>query len=360
MEEVDGIRVVRLKTFIAPNAGRVLRILDFLSFMVSAFLAGLAEKRPDVVAATTPQFFAGVAGCALAMIRRLPFVLEVSDLWPDSIVAVGAMKRNAGLRLLEKVELFLYRRAERIVALTGAFKRNLIGRGIDPDKIGVVINGVDLRRYQPRPRDEAFAAKCGIADGDFVVGYIGTHGMAHALESVRDAAELVEREDIRFLFVGAGAERERLAAEAARRGLGNVTFVPAQPKEAMPAVSSVCDIALVHLKDTPLFRTVIPIEDFRSYGDGEAGAARCPDGEASRIVKHENNGLYVPAQRPQELAAAVLFLKESPQFVRQLAERSLGAAPRYSRERQAREMLSVLRAASGAVSEDRTGVAAGV
>src|SRR5579862_5639381 len=129
-EEMGGIRVVRVKTFIAPNVGRVLRIVDYLSFMISSFWAGLTLPRPDVVVTTSPQFFAAVGGSALTAVRRLPFVLEISDLWPDSIVAVGAMKRNFMLRWLEKLELLLYRRAARIVVLTPAFRENLVRRGV--------------------------------------------------------------------------------------------------------------------------------------------------------------------------------------------------------------------------------------
>jgi glycosyltransferase involved in cell wall biosynthesis len=345
VEQLDGIRVVRVKTFIAPNAGTLLRIVDFLSFMVTAFLVGLLERRPDVLAATSPQFFAAVAGCALAIVRRCPFVLELSDLWPDSIVAVGAMKRNIALRGLEKVEMFLYRRAARIVALTASFKRNLVRRGVPEHKIQVVINGVDLSRYSPRPRDLEFARAWSLPASDFVVGYIGTHGMAHALTNVLDAADLLRDRAVRFLFVGAGAEREKLIAEAERRKLPNVTFVPAQPKETMPAVWSVCDVALVHLKDTPLFETVIPSKIFEAMGMGKPVLLASPDGEASRIVKWENNGLYVPAERPEELATAVLFLQANPAFVQQLSTRSLAAAPQYSRERQARDMLSVFESA---------------
>jgi colanic acid biosynthesis glycosyl transferase WcaI len=339
VEQLDGIRVVRVRTFIAPNAGTLLRIVDFLSFMVTAFLAGLREPRPDLLAATSPQFFAAVAGCALAIVRRCPFVLELSDLWPASIVAVGAMQQNIGLRWLEKVEMFLYRRAARIVALTNSFKRNLVRRGVPEHKIDVVINGVDLSRYSPRPRDLEFARVWGLPASDFVVGYIGTHGMAHALTNVLDAADLLRDRGIRFLFVGAGAERATLIAEAERRQLSNVTFVPAQPKEMMPAVWSVCDVALVHLKNTPLFETVIPSKIFEAMGMGKPLLLASPEGEASRIVKWENNGLYVPAQRPEDLAAAVLFLQSNPAFVQQLSARSLAAAPRYSRERQARDML---------------------
>lgn len=339
VEHIDGIRVVRVKTFIAPNTGTVLRIIDFLSFMASAFVAGLFERRPDVLAATSPQFFAGVAGCALAMVRRCPFVLELADLWPDSIVAVGAMKRSLALRWLEKVEMFLYRRASGIVALTASFKRNLVRRGVDERKIQVVMNGVDLSRYSPRLRDAAFARRWNLPADDFVVGYIGTHGMAHALTNVLDAAELLRDLGIRFLFVGAGADREKLMADAARRGLINVTFVPAQPKEMMPAVWSVCDVALVHLKNAPLFETVIPSKIFEAMGMGKPILLAAPEGEATRIIVRERNGVCVAPQDPEKLAAAALSLKNSPSSVEELSRRSLAAAPQYSRERQARDVL---------------------
>ena len=146
VEEMDGIRVVRVKTYIAANSGAVRRTLDFLSFMVTAFAAALFEKRPDVVVSTSPQFFAAVAGWMIGAVRRVPFVFELGDLWPASIVAVGAMRPSLPVRLIEKLELFLYRRSACVVALTSAFRDNLIARGISPGKIEVVINGVDLWR----------------------------------------------------------------------------------------------------------------------------------------------------------------------------------------------------------------------
>src|SRR3990167_6510690 len=159
VETLDGIRVVRVKTFIAANrGGAFLRALDFLSYMAAAAVAALAEPRPDVVVATSPQFFAAVAGWLVGLLRGAPFVFELGDIWPASIVGVGAMKRNPLLTLMERLELFLYRRAARVVALTRAFKANLTGRGVDPGKIAVVLNGVDLGRYAPRPRDAALAS----------------------------------------------------------------------------------------------------------------------------------------------------------------------------------------------------------
>lgn len=338
----DGIRVVRVKTYISANEGFLKRTLDFVSFMVTAYGAGLVQKRPDVVAATSPQFFAAVGGWALAATRRLPFVFELGDLWPRSILAVGAMRQSPAIRALEKLELFLYRRAEAVAALTRAFKQDLAGRGIDPAKIAVVINGVDLPRYAPRPRDAEVEALWGLK-GKVVFGYVGTHGMAHNLINVLDAAERLRADDrIRFLLVGAGAERQMLKDEAARRGLTNVVFGEPQPKERMPAVWSVCDAALVHLKDDPTFAEVIPSKIFEAMAMGLPILLASPPGEASAILEADKAGLWVAAGRPDDLAGAARKLADDAALRRSLAEASLAAAPRHSREHQARRMLDVL------------------
>jgi colanic acid biosynthesis glycosyl transferase WcaI len=223
-EVIDGIEVVRVKTFITANSGFLLRTLDFVSFMASAFFFGLFQKRPDIVVATSPQFFTAVGGWALAAMRRRPFIFELGDLWPRSIVAVGAMQGGALINLLEQLELFLYRRAAAVVALTQAFKVDLTGRGIDPAKIVVIRNGVDLARYAPRPRDKVLAATAGLA-GKFIIGYVGTHGLAHDLGNLLAAAELLREETrLAFLLVGAGAERHALIASARERRLDNVVF----------------------------------------------------------------------------------------------------------------------------------------
>ena len=343
VEVRDGIRVVRVKTYIAANEGFARRILDFVSFMGSAVLFGLAERKPDLVVATSPQFFAAVGGWMLGGLRRVPFVFELGDLWPRSITAVGAMKDSLAIRLLERLELFLYRRAAAVVALTHAFKADLTRRGIDPAKIAVVINGVDLPRYAPRPRDAELAAAWGLEGATTVVGYVGTHGMAHGLVNVLDAAErLRDRPDIRFLLVGAGAERQMLVDEAARRGLPNVVFGPPQPKERMPAVWSLCDVALVHLKESPAFAEVIPSKIFEAMGMGLPVLLVAPPGEASRLVEADQAGLCVPAGDPDALAAATRALADDPATRARLAQASLAAAPRHSRQRQAELFLQVL------------------
>jgi colanic acid biosynthesis glycosyl transferase WcaI len=341
-ETLDGIEIIRVKTFITANQGVVLRTLDFLSFMVSAFVAGLFLRRPDVVVATSPQFFTAIGGWAIAALRRLPFVFELGDLWPRSIVAVGALRAGRIVDLLERIELFLYRRATTVVALTYAFKHDLVARGIPVGKIVVIRNGVDLARYRPRARDLERAKSLGVA-GKFVVGYIGTHGLAHDLGNVLAAAERLSAERaVAFLFVGAGADRERLIAEAQRRALANVVFVPMQPKDAMASIWSICDIALVHLKNAPAFSEVIPSKIFEAMAMGLPILLVSPDGEASQILAEDGAGLWAPAGDPTALAEAIRRLFEDTTLRDTLAQRSLAAAQNHTRERQAALFIAVL------------------
>jgi colanic acid biosynthesis glycosyl transferase WcaI len=352
---LDGIRVVRTKTFIAPNTGTLLRIIDFISYMLSAVVVGALEKKPDLVVATSPQFFAAVAGWLLSLIHRVRFVMEVSDLWPDSIMAVGAMKRSLALRYLERLELLLYGRAKRIIALTASFKRNLVSRGVRPEKIDVVINGVDLRRYEPRDRDHSFGKTLGISPDHFVIGYIGTLGMAHGLDNVLEAAGRVHNDRVRFLLVGPGAERKELISKARERGLRNVIFVEPQSKERIPFVWSLCDVALVHLRNAKLFETVIPSKIFEAMGMGLPILLAAPTGEATDIIEREGCGIVTAAENPEQLAAAVCWLAEHPTELQGFAGRSRRAAASYTRERQARgSLLSLQRALEEKAGEDST------
>lgn len=342
VETVDGIRVVRVKTYITANEGFLKRTLYYLSFMLMGFLLGMFERRPDVVVATSPQFFCAIGGWALSVVKRRPFVFELRDLWPASIVAVGAMKKSLTIRLLEKTELFLYRRAKAIVSVTQSFREDLVARGIDREKIHVVINGVDLDRYEPQARDAALAEEFGLA-GKFVAGYMGTHGMAHALPKVLEAAErLRDRADIAFFFAGSGAERAHVEQIVAERGLSNVRLIPRQPKERMPSLWSLCDLAIVPLRDTPVFATVIPSKIFESMGMGVPILMSLPEGEATDIVRGTHSGVCVPPENPEAMAAEIERLADAPEEMAQLRTLARAAAPGFSRDVLAKSMLDVL------------------
>jgi glycosyltransferase involved in cell wall biosynthesis len=342
VETIDGIRVVRVKTYITANEGFIKRTLDYLSFMAASTVAGLFERRHDVVVATSPQFFCALGGWMLARLKRRPFVFELRDLWPASITAVGAMKRSLAIRVLERLEMFLYRSADAIIPVTQSFREELIHRGIDAGKIHVVLNGVDLQRYVPCARDTAMAQQYDL-DGRFVVGYLGTHGMAHGLETVVDAAEKLRHDPrIVFFFAGSGAERARVEQLVAERQLANVRMIPRQPKDMMPKLWGLCDISLIPLRDNPVFGGVIPSKLFEGMGMGIPALMSLPRGEATRIVESTGCGLCVAPENAQAMADAIAQLAGDPERLQRLRAASVAAAPAYSRDRQAGLMSDAL------------------
>lgn len=343
-ETLEGIEVVRVWTYITANAGFARRTLDYLSFMVTSFLAGLFQHRPDVIIGTSPQFFTNCAAWMLSVFRRRPFVFELRDLWPESIKTVGAMQDSMALRLLERLELFLYRRAAAVVAVTESFRRNLVSRGIDPQKIAVVLNGVDLSRFQPLARDPELAERLGLA-GNFVPGYIGTHGMAHALETLLEAAAriraLPEGANVRFVLLGDGARKQALQEIAASRGLDNVLFLDTVTKADVPRYWSLLDASIIHLRQADNFTQVIPSKLFEGMGMGIPvlhGVA----GESAEIVEREGVGLMFEPENAEALCDSLLRLQRDRVLYEQLKARCLAAAPRYDRTARAREMLAIL------------------
>lgn len=343
-ERMDGIEVVRVWTYITANAGVVKRTLDYLSFMVTGCLAGLVQRRPDVIVGTSPQFFTNCAAWVLSVVRWRPFVFELRDLWPESIKTVGAMQDSPALRLLERLELFLYRKAAVVVAVTESFKRNLIGRGIDGDKIRVVTNGVDLSRFQPLAHDPELAERLGLT-GAFVAGYIGTHGMAHALGTVLEAARLMraspEGGRVRFVLLGDGAQKAALKAQALAMGLDNVLFLDTVPKEEVPHYWSLLDVSIIHLRKAENFTQVIPSKLFECMGMGIPvlhGVA----GESAEIVRRDGVGLCFEPENAQALCDGLLRLVRDRAWYERLRANGLAAALGFDRTVLANRMLGIL------------------
>jgi glycosyltransferase involved in cell wall biosynthesis len=348
-EMVAGIRVIRVWSYMTGNEGFALRSLDFMSFMFSGFFAALFVRRPDIIVGTSPQFFTAVAAWAAAVFKRRPYVFELRDIWPESIRAVGAMKESRMLDMLEKLELFLYRRATAVISVTHSFKRNLIARGIDGDKIHVVTNGVDISRFHPMPKDEPLVAELGI-DGCFVAGYIGTHGMAHALDTLLDAAAILredpEATDIRILFLGHGAAREELIARADKMRLENVLFVDSVPKEEVSRYWSIVDIGLIHLRRTELFASVIPSKIFECMGMG-VPILLGVEGEAAEIISQSGAGLTLEPENSKELAEKIKYLRDQPKLIKKLSSSGVVASKNFDRTQLAKSMLEILQASSG-------------
>jgi glycosyltransferase involved in cell wall biosynthesis len=310
-EWLDGIETIRVWTYITANEGFARRTLDYMSFMVTGFLTSLFLPRPDVIVSTSPQFFTACAAYVLSLFKRRPFVFELRDLWPDSIIAVGAMRESAAIRALKLLEYFLYRKAARIVSVTNSFKLVLSGNGIPPEKIAVVRNGADLVGFTPGPKPQDLVERHGL-QGKFVAAYIGTVGIAHGLGTILDAAEkLAGNERVAFVVVGEGAERLSLEATAKRRGLANVVFVGPVGKDAVVQYWRLADAALVLLRDRPVFRHVLPSKMF------EAMATERPIilgvlGESAALLEQANAGVVIQPESAQALAEAVTTLSMNP------------------------------------------------
>jgi glycosyltransferase involved in cell wall biosynthesis len=343
VEQMSGIQVLRVWTYIAPNEGFIKRTLDYLSFMVSAIALSWRFPKADIIVGTSPQFFSACAAYFLAAIRGRPFVFELRDLWPDSIVAVGAMSNSAPIRILRRLEYFLYRRADMIVSVTHSFKRVLVGNGVDENKIVVVPNGLSVDDHSPGPRSSELADSLAVT-GKIVAAYVGTIGMAHGLRVILDGAQAIKasRPDVHFVIVGEGAERQELMALASKRDLTNVTFVGPVSKDRVKDFWRLADIALVLLRSSPVFEHVIPSKMFEAMGM-ERPIVLGVVGESAEILRQARAGVAVSPESSDQLVAAILNLADDPEL-----RSSLGKAGRafvtkqYNRRQLAMLMLENL------------------
>lgn len=345
-ETLDGIHVIRTWTYLAANAGGGKRILNYVSYLFSAVFTFLFFcRRPQVVIATSPQFFCGWAGVVASWLKWCKFILEIRDIWPESIVTVGAMKKGLAIGGLEVMEKWMYRSANHIVAVGEGYKQNILTKAKLDDRISVVTNGVDLQRFQPQPKSLSFLSEFDLQQ-KFVCSYVGTIGMAHGLDVVVRAAERLRemrRQDILFCLVGDGAQRANLEEMVAEKDLGEwVKFTGRLPKERMPEVLASSDCLLVHLRKTDLFETVIPSKIF------EALAMKRPlimgvRGESAEIVRRGGGGIDMEPDNADDLVQAVIRLCDDSAYYESLCQSGREFVSReYTRDVLASNFLDVI------------------
>jgi len=340
-ERREGVRVVRTWLLPLPNRKARERVLNYASFAASAALVSTFIGKHDIVVATSPQLLVGLVGWWHTRIYRTPFVFEVRDLWPESLVASGMGQTGSRfIRVLDRIASFLYRRADLIVTVSPAMRDQLVQeRSIPPEKVTVVLPGVETDLFRPLQASRELRREFDL-EGRFVAAYIGTLGMAHGLGVLLDAAEaLQDRTDVTFLLVGEGAEKDKLVREATRRNLTNVRFLPQQPHERIPEILALADVCLVLLRDSDLFRTVLPTKTFEYMACGKPVIINV-DGQARRVVEEGKAGLYVPPGDAGGLMTALEKLRAD-----EALRRSLGSQARtfveqhYSRQTGARDFL---------------------
>lgn len=338
-EKVDGIRVIRVWSYITANKGFFKRVIDFISFSITSFLAGLLVDT-DVIVATSPQFFTALSGRTLSFFKRKPWVMEVRDLWPESVKAVGASRTSLILTYFEWEEKWCYQSARKLIVVTDTFKEKIAQRGIDPQKISIIKNGVNREEFFPQAKNEAILQELEL-QGKCIVGYIGTHGMAHKLDFVLRCAKKLEQTPYHFLFIGSGAEKENLLALKDELGCINVTMLPPIPKAEVARYISVLDVALINLKKSDLFRSVIPSKIF------ENAAMAIPillgvEGEAQALIEEYDAGLCFEPENESDFIEKLETLSDAMRY-EQLRQGGLRLAANYDRARLARMMYEELK-----------------
>lgn len=339
-EYMDGIRVIRVWSYIAENKGFIKRTLDYISYSVTAFFAGLFQKT-DVIIATSPQFFTALCGRTLSFWKRRPWIMEVRDLWPESIKTVGAMKDNMFIRYFEWEEMRCYRSARKIIVVTDSFKRTLISRGVPADKIAVVKNGANRDLFKPIPKDTALIEKLGL-EGKKIIGYIGTHGMAHKLDFILQCASHMQgTNNYHFLFIGSGAEKQHLVNLKEELHLTNVTMLDSVPKSEVSRYISILDLALINLKKSPLFKTVIPSKIFENAGM-EIPIIMGVEGEAQEIIEKYGAGLCFEPENESDFETKLAKLLNDSKLYEACKEGCRKLSIDFDRRKLADDMLKII------------------
>ena len=336
-EYMDGIKVVRVWSYMTANKGFIKRIIDFISFSVTSFFAGLFREC-DIIVATSPQFFTALSGRTLGFFKRKPWIMEVRDLWPDSIKAVGAMKESVVLKYFSKEEKWCYSSAKKIVVVTNSFKREIAKKGIPEDKIFVIKNGANTELFKPREKSQELLRKLGL-EGKRVLGYVGTLGMAHKIDFLIDCVKGLD--DYALMILGNGAEKENIQQKIESEGIKNVVLLDSVPKNEVAEYIALQDAALVNLRKSSLFTTVIPSKIF------ETASMRIPimlgvDGEAREMVEEFGAGLFYEPENREDFLEKLNTLFSSPEVYKNCCDGGEKLAAAYDRKRLAAEMLEII------------------
>jgi colanic acid biosynthesis glycosyl transferase WcaI len=323
-ELMDGIRVIRTAVYVPRLKTFWTRILNYGTFSALAMAAGLRSGAQDVILCTSPPLSIGLSAWILSRLKRIPFVFNVQDIYPDAAVLMGMVRNPRLIASLGALERFIYRKASLVTVISNGAKDNLRAKGVPDAKLRVIPNWVDTQEIQPGDPQNEFRRSVlnaspptpytpDPAPHTHLVMFAGNIGLIAGLETVLDAAaSLKHRPDIHFLLVGEGNAKAELKARAARMGLRNVTFLPTQPREILPQVLAAADVHLVTLK-RQMSSTSVPSKSYSIMASGRPMVAAVdPGSEIWHLVEAADVGLCVLPEEPAALAQAIEELCDSP------------------------------------------------
>ena len=318
LDRVGKVRVIRSYIYVPRTRSIFGRVLNYLSFNLTSTLAGLFSGKQDVIFVMSPPLTIGLTAYVLGLIKRIPYCYNLQDIWPEVAVRLGIMRNRIVTRFFERLEKFIYRHSHKVFAISEEFRQNLTGKGIPQSKIEVIPNFVDTGFIRPLDRNNRFSRENGL-NGKFVALYAGNIGLSQGLEVVLDAAgELEDRKDVLFLVVGQGISRDDVVAEATRRGLKNIRFMPLQPEKDVPLLYASCDIALIPLK-RGIAQNSLPCKTYSIMAGARAFIASVDEGShVWKLSEQVGCGVCVPREDGKALADALLKLKEDPHLASEM------------------------------------------
>ena len=328
LEFQDGVRVRRTWLYAAAGSGWR-RILSYFSFMVTSLYSITRVRAPDYIFVDSPPLFLGVTGWLASVYWKCPFIFNVADLWPDSVLDLGVMKEGAFIKAAFWLESWIYRRAQFVNAVTRGIYDVLLNRkNVPAAKILFLPNGVDTNIVQPLPSDESLKKQLGLT-GKCIAIYAGNHGYAAGAEQILQAAKLLESHpDLHFLFVGDGPDKPRLQSLATELQLQNTTFLDSVPLESMSSYLSIADIALITLRKAGVTRGARPAKTFVMMAAAKP-IILAAEGEAEELIVSSGAGMIVPPDEPEQFASAILAMHEDAEGAREMGLRGLA----YVREK---------------------------
>jgi glycosyltransferase involved in cell wall biosynthesis len=312
-ETMDGISVIRVPLYPSHDRSAIRRMATYFSYAFSASLIGpWVVKRADVAYVYQPPATVGLPACTLRLLRGIPFVYDIQDLWPDTLAATGMFNNRLGMKMVDIYCRGIYRLADKITVLSPGFKQILCSRGVPSEKIEVIYNWSDDTAIYPVERNEQEAVKLGLS-GRFNIIFAGNMGKAQALGAVLKAAKIVAERfpKVQFVFAGGGVEVDALKREAGEMAISNTLFLPWRPREEVNQLLSLADVLLVHLKDDPLFRITIPSK-IQAYMAAERPIIVGVSGDAAELITKAQAGLVCRPEDPESIAQAVCQMASMP------------------------------------------------
>jgi len=340
--EIDGIKVIYLQEEYSQSMSVVRRLRAFVSFMLKSTQVSLKQKNIDLVFATSTPLTIGIPALVMKWFKKIPYVFEVRDLWPEVPIQMGALKNLIIKNVAVFLEKTIYKNAKHIIALSPGMQDGVI-RYVDKSKTSMVPNMSKIDSFWPRERNIQLLINLGLRQESFKVIHFGALGLANGADTIIESAKLLKNnKSVEFVFVGGGSTEENLKSIVQEYGLSNVHFIGKFPMKDTSEIVNFCDVSIVSFKDLPILYTNSPNKLFDSLSAGKPIIVNSA-GWTKDLVEDNNCGYYVDPNKPEELVQKIKYLQNNPEVVKEMGERSRFLAEhKFDKSILAKEVVSII------------------